>query len=102
MRANCASSCALPCGAQPAPHAGLLDRRGERLVELRVVLDVDDLVRELVEHHARDFGLRPADERRQHRIVEIAERRIRGHAADLDVVAGRLQPRRFGARLAAR
>ena len=83
---------------EPAGHARFLDGRGERLVELRVVLHVDDLVREFVEHHPRDLDLGPADERRQHGIVEVAERRVGGHAADPDVVAGRMKPRRLRAR----
>ena len=56
------------------------------------LLDVDDLVRELVEDEPRDLGLGPAHERRQHRIVELAERRIRRHAADVDVVARGREP----------
>ena len=84
---------------EPALHARRLDGRGKRLVELRVVLHVDDLVRELVKHHPRDLDFRPADERRQHGVVEVAERRIGGHAADPDVVAGRAEPRRLRARI---
>ena len=84
---------------QPACDALLFDGHGKRLVERRVVLHVDDLVRELVEDEARELRFAIADERRQHRVVEIAERRVGGHAAQVDVVAGRGEPRRFGARV---
>jgi hypothetical protein len=71
----------------PALQALFLDRDRERLVERRVVLHVDHLVRELVKDEPREIGLAVADEARQHRIVEITERGISRHTADVDVVA---------------
>ena len=61
--------------------------RGEGFVELRVARRVDHLVRQFVEDHARQFAVRVVDEGGDQRIAEPAQRRIRGHAADLDVVA---------------
>src|SRR6185503_16870 len=69
---------------EPAPDPFLLHGYRERLVERRVVLDVDQLVRKLMEDEARKLYLAVARKRRQHRIVEIAERRIRRHAADVN------------------
>jgi hypothetical protein len=69
-------------GCQPAPHAFALDRDRERLVERGIALDVDNVVRKLMEHEPGKLGIAPADERGEQRVVEHAERRIRGHAID--------------------
>ena len=86
-------------GGEPARDARLLHRDGERLVERRVVLHVDDLVRELVEDEPRELDFAVLDERRQHGIVEVAQRRVRGDAGHVHVVARGLEARRFGARV---
>src|SRR5208282_2024578 len=72
---------------KPAPDTLLLDRHRERFVEHRVVLGIGNLVRELVENEARDLEVRIAQEGRRHRIVEVAERRVRRDPADVHVVA---------------
>ncbi len=87
---------------EPALQALFLDGDRERLVERRVVLRVDDLMRELVEDQAREIDLAVADERREHRIVEVAQRRIRGNPARVDVESVGREPRRFGARVVLR
>ena len=80
-----------PLRREPAPHALLFHGHGERLVERGIVLRVHQLVRQLVEHEARELGIGIADEGREQRIVEPAQRGIRRHAADVDVVAVRAQ-----------
>nr|GEU28155.1 hypothetical protein [Tanacetum cinerariifolium] len=77
---------------QPALYPGLFHGRGKAFVELGVALHIDHLVRQLVEHHARQLGVGIIDEGRQQRIAEPAQRGVRGHAAHLHVVA-------FGAQL---
>src|SRR5215831_7565055 len=72
---------------KPTFRAVLLDRGRERLAELAVVLHVELLVRELVEQRACDVQLAAAEHRAQHRIGEVAERRIRARAAARGVVA---------------
>jgi hypothetical protein len=80
----------------------LLHRHGEGLVERGVVAHVHHLVRKLVEYEARELCVRIADEGREQRIVEPAERRVRGYAADEDVVACKAQLLRVLARFAFR
>src|SRR6266850_2169868 len=86
-------------GLEPAPHAFLLDHHGERFVERGVAARVNHLVRELVEHEARQLGVGVQDEARQQRIVEPAERRVGRHAGNMHVVAGLAQLRGVPARL---
>ena len=81
----------------PAGKPSLLDGNGERFVERRIVLHVNDLVRELVKDEARELGVAVADESRQDRIVEPAERRIRRHAGHVNVVPFGHQAGRLGA-----
>jgi hypothetical protein len=52
-----------------------------------------------VEHEPRELEVGVADERRQERVVEPAERRVRRDAADVDVEALGLESRRLGTRL---
>src|SRR4030095_4475838 len=77
----------------PSRETLLLHRDRERLVERRIVLDVDDLVRELVEDEPGDLRVASADERRQQRVVEVAERRVGRYAGNVDVVTLRREPR---------
>src|SRR5690606_27414633 len=70
---------------EPPLGAVLLDHRRERLVECAVVLYIELLVRELVEQQARDVARAAADHRAQHRIGEVAERRVRARAADVGI-----------------
>ena len=86
-------------GGEPARHSRFLDRDGERLVERRIVLHIDDLVRELVKDESCQVDFPVPDERRQHGVVEVSERRVRGNAGQVHVVAGRSETRRFGARV---
>ena len=83
----------------PAREPRFLDGDGERLVERRIVLHVDDLVRELVEDEPGDLRVPVADEGRQHGVVEISECRIGRHSADVDIVALGREARRLGARV---
>ena len=55
-------------------------------------------MRKLVEDEACDLGIGIADERREHRIGEIAKRRIGRHATHVHVIALGGKLRRFGAR----
>jgi hypothetical protein len=72
---------------EPAAHPLFLHRYGEGFVEHRVALQIHDLVGKLVKHDARELGFRILNESREHRIAEPAERRIRGDAADVDIVS---------------
>ena len=67
---------------QPARETLLLDRDGERLVERGVVGDVDQLVRQLVEHDGGELVVAIRHHGVEDRIVELAQRGIRRHAAD--------------------
>ena len=89
--------------AQPFGSPQPLHRGGIGLVEGRVVLHVDDLVREFMEQHARQFALGVADEGAQHRIaaqpVHPAQRGIGRHAVDAALQPLRAQLGRQGLRL---
>ncbi len=89
-------------GGEPARDALLLDRDSEGLVEYAVVLHVGDLMGELVEDQPRDLGIGVAYERGQDRVVEVAQRREGGDAADVDVVARRGELCGFGLRRVSR
>ncbi len=65
---------------EPSLQTFVLDRHRERLVEFRVVLDVQELVRELVKDHRSQLGVAVAEHRAQHRIREFPKRGISGHA----------------------
>ncbi len=80
---------------EPALDAEFLDGRGERLVETGVALDVDDLVRQLMKQHGHELHVVPAQHRAQDRVPQLAERRIRRHAADRDIETARSQPPRL-------
>ena len=58
---------------QPPPQSIFLHGHGESLVELRVVLYVEELVRELVENRCRQLILAIAKHRAQHRIGELPQ-----------------------------
>ena len=74
-----------------SPQALAFNHDCEGLVERGVVLHVDDLVREFVEHQACQRRIRIVDESGKQRIVEPAERRVGGHAVDHHVIALRAQ-----------
>ena len=85
---------------EPAREPSLLDRHGECLVERGVARHVHDLVREFMEQRAdRVFGT-AAQHRTDVRIGESPQRRVRGDAADRDVVALACESRSERARLA--
>ncbi|MNH19484.1 hypothetical protein D3C79_792240 [compost metagenome] len=79
------------------PRSFLLDERGEGLVELRVVLHIDALMRQFVEDQRGQALITPADHRRQDRVVEPAKRRIRLDAAHIDIHARLAHHRRRAA-----
>ena len=72
---------------EPAPDAFVFDRAGQRFVEHRVAFDEYQLVRQFVEDQPRHFGFALAQEGVEHRVAEVAQGRIRRHAADVGVEA---------------
>ena len=82
---------------KPAPQAFAFDFDSKRFVEYRVTLGVGNLMRELVKNESRNLDLRIAHHRRRHRIVEISQRRVCRHTADIDVLARSSDAGGFGA-----
>ena len=77
---------------EPAAHPLLLHGHREGLVEGGVVAHVHHLVRQLVEDKPRELGVRPVHDPARQGVVEPAERRVGGHAADVDVLPPGPQP----------
>src|SRR2546430_16123920 len=67
---------------EPALESRVLDRGGERLVELGVAAHVQQLVSELVEDGGGELIVAVAQHAREHRVGEPAEGRVGGHAGD--------------------
>ena len=88
----------LAFGTQPAAGAFLADGRGEGLVEIGVAAGEHALVAQLVEDGFRQVRLRLEDEGIEDRVFEPAQRAVRHHAADINVVAFLLQPSGIAAR----
>jgi hypothetical protein len=88
----------LPAVLEPALQSRVLHGHGEGLVEARVIGHVQQLVRQLVKDHGRELAAAVAHHGAHHRIGQLAERRIRRHTLDHDVIAAPLEMARVGAR----
>ncbi len=76
--------------------------RREGLVEVAVAGRVHGLVREFVEDEGRELRVAVAEHRVQHRVAQVAERRIGDRGPDVDVVAARAELVRLAGRARAR
>ena len=84
-----------PAMGAPLPSAFLFNERGERLVELGVVLHIKALMRQFMEDQRCQPFIAPTHHRTDNRIVEPAERRIGLDAADRHVHTLQSQQRRL-------
>ena len=67
---------------EPSLDADRFDRCREGFVESRVILDVQDLVRQFMEQRGHESYVVPPHHRIQDRVGEVAERRIGRNAPD--------------------
>ena len=79
---------------EPAFEALSLDDHGKSLVEVAVAGRIGRLVRQLVEDEGGELGVAVAEHGVQHRVAQVAERRIGDGRTDPGVEAARAQSRR--------
>jgi len=89
----------MTAGFQPALEARILDCSGERLVEFRIVLHIQQLMGQLVEDDSSQLRIAVTQHAAQHGIGKLPERRVRGHTPDGHIEPARAKPCREGARL---